>query len=56
MLDGRWEQSPQLVVSVMLYRNGGTAPGLTHICDGCVLVGLQHAKQFVDSSIAALQP
>lgn len=54
MLEGRWEQSPQMIASVQLYRNGGTAPGQTHICDDCFLVGLQHIKQFVDSSIMAL--
>jgi hypothetical protein len=54
MKEGRWEVSPQMIVSVMLYRNGGTAPGQTHICDGCILIGLQQAKKFVDESIAAL--
>lgn len=52
--DGRWEESPQLIVSVSMWRNGGTAPGQTHICDDCIVVGLQHAKQFVDRSLAAL--
>lgn len=54
MKEGRWETSPQMIVSVQLYRNGGTAPGQTHICDGCILVGLNEAKRFVDQSIAAL--
>lgn len=54
MKDGRWEADPQMIVSVLLYRNGGTAPGQTHICDGCILVGLNEAKRFVDQSIAAL--
>ena len=54
MLDGRWEASPQMIVSVSLYRNGGTAPGQTHICDDCILVGLQHAKAFVDGALLAL--
>jgi hypothetical protein len=54
LCDGRWEAEPQLIVNVSLYRNGGSVPGETHICDGCVLVGLHHAKQFVDQSIAAL--
>lgn len=54
MKDGRWDSSPQMIVSVALYRNGGTAPGQTHICDGCILVGLNEAKRFVDQSIAAL--
>jgi hypothetical protein len=26
----------------------------THICDGCIVVGLQEAKRFVDASLAAL--
>lgn len=51
---GRWEDSPQLLVGVSIYRNGGTDPGRTHICDGCIVVGLRHAKRFVDSSLAAL--
>lgn len=55
MKEGRWEQSPQMIVSVLMWRNGGTSPGLTHICDDCILVGLRHAKQFVDDSIAALE-
>jgi hypothetical protein len=54
MNPGRWEVSPQMLVNVLMWRNGGTSPGQTHICDGCVLVGLQHAKQFVDQSIEAL--
>lgn len=52
--EGRWEESPQMLVSVSMWRNGGTSPGRTHMCDDCILVGLRHAKQFVDSSIAAL--
>ena len=52
--DGRWEESPQMIASVLIYRNGGTAPGQTHICDGCILVGLEQVKKFVDESIAAL--
>lgn len=51
--EGRWEVSPQMVVNVQVYRNGGTAPGDTHICDGCIVVGLQEAKAFVDASLAA---
>jgi hypothetical protein len=54
---GRWEHSGgQLVASVSLWRNGGSDPGRTHICDECVLVGLRHVKAFVDGSIAALAP
>jgi hypothetical protein len=52
----RWEDSPQLLVSVSMWRNGGTDRGRTHICDGCIIVGLQAAKRFVDSSLAALAP
>lgn len=54
MQDGRWEQSPQMIASVLIYRNGGTAPGKTHICDGCIVVGLKHIKAFVDSSLEKL--
>jgi len=57
MQDGRWE-SPggQLLVNVGIWRNGGTDPGNTHICDGCILVGLREAKRWVDETIAALEP
>lgn len=54
--DGRWEVSPQLLVSVQMWRNGGTAAGQTHICDGCIVVGLRAAKTFVDNSLASLAP
>lgn len=52
---GRWEESPQLLVSVNMWRNGGSMHGQTHICDGCIVVGLLAAKQFVDRSLAALR-
>ena len=52
--EGRWEESPQMIVSVLLYRNGGTATGQTHICDDCIVVGLKAAKRFVDESLSAL--
>ena len=45
---GRWETSPQMLVSVCLWRNGGTAPGATHICDACLIVGLEEARKFVE--------
>lgn len=45
---GRWEISPQMLVNVCLWRNGGTAPGATHICDECLIVGLEAAQRFVD--------
>lgn len=54
MLDGRWEERPQMLVNVSMWRNGGTAPGQTHICDDCIVVGLKEARRFVDSSLAAL--
>lgn len=54
--EGRWEISPQLLVNVSMWRNGGTDGGNTHICDGCIVVGLKAAKQFVDESLAALTP
>ncbi|WP_164857155.1 hypothetical protein [Sphingomonas crocodyli] len=44
-----------MIASVMLYRNGGTAPGETHICDDCFIVGLRHVKDFVVQSLAALE-
>lgn len=54
--EGRWEESPQMLVSVSMWRNGGTATGQTHICDGCIVVGLKAAKQFVDDALQALAP
>lgn len=55
MLPGRWEERPQLLVNVAVWRNGGTDPGRTHICDGCLLVGLREAKRWVDEMVAALE-
>lgn len=52
--EGRWEVSPQLCVTVSMYRNGGTDYGNTHICDGCIVVGLKRAKEFVDQALTAL--
>jgi hypothetical protein len=54
LYEGRWEESPQLIVNVSMWRNGGTSPGQTHICDECIVVGLSQAKAFVDRSLAAL--
>ena len=51
--EGRWEDKPQLILNVSMWRNGGTDPGKTHICDGCIVVGLRVAKKFVDESLAA---
>ena len=53
--DGRWEASPQLLVSVSMWRNGGTAPGKTHMCDACIVIGLKAAKRFVDDALAKLE-
>ena len=52
--EGRWENSPQLLVNVIMWRNGGTDRGNTHICDGCIVVGLTAAKRFVDDALASL--
>lgn len=54
LMPGRWEVSPQLLVSVSMWRNGGTAPGQTHICDDCIVIGLQAAKRFVDGALSAI--
>ena len=54
MLPGRWEKSPQLLVRVSMWRNGGVAPGDTHMCDDCIVIGLRRAKAFVDSALKAL--
>lgn len=56
MLPGRWEASPQLLVSVSMWRNGGVTPGETHMCDDCIAVGLRRAKVFIDAALAALDP
>jgi len=53
--EGRWEASGgELIVNVSIWRNGGTDRGNTHICDGCIVAGLQEAKRFVDRSLDAL--
>lgn len=51
---GRWEVSPQLLVYVGMCRNGGVDVGNTHMCDGCIVVGLQRAKAWVDNTLAAM--
>ena len=55
LMTGRWEEAPQLLVSVTMWRNGGTSPGETHICDGCIVVGLRAAKTFVDTALSQLE-
>ena len=54
MLPGRWEDAPQMLATVCLWRNGGTAPGETHMCDACIVVGLTRVKSFVDNALTAL--
>ena len=49
------EQSPSLIASVSIWRNGGGLSG-EHICDECIVIGLRQAKHFVDTSLAALDP
>lgn len=53
---GRWEQSPQMLVNVGMWRNGGTAYGNTHICDECIVIGLRAAKKWVDQTLADMEP
>lgn len=52
--EGAWETKPSLLVNVGMWRNGGTAPGETHICDDCIRLGLEAAKRFVDGALSAL--
>lgn len=52
--EDRWEESPQMLVSVSMWRNGGTAPGETHICDDCIVIGLQAAKRWVDDTLRGM--
>lgn len=50
---GRAEVSPQLLVSVNMWRNGGASDD-THMCDACIVVGLKAAKKFVDDALIGL--
>lgn len=54
MQPGRGEERTQMLVSVSMWRNGGSAPGQTHICDACIVVGLRAAKAFVDDALEKL--
>ncbi len=45
------EQSPQLIASLQVYRNGGGLEGREHICDDCLLIGLRHIRQQIDALI-----
>ncbi len=53
LMPGRWEDRPQLISSVLIWRNGGS-DAHTHMCDACIIVGLQAAKRFVDGALIAL--
>ena len=44
------EQSPQLMATFSLYRNGGTNED-THLCDGCIVVGLKHLRERIDADL-----
>lgn len=44
--DGRvFEMSPQLIVHIGVYRNGGGASTDEHICNDCLMVGIRHALE-----------
>lgn len=47
------EQSPSMIVSVNIWRNGGGLSG-EHVCDDCIVIGLKEAKRFVDLSLSSL--
>ena len=51
---GQIEISPQLLLNVSMWRNGGGLAG-EHICDDCIVVGLKAAKRFVDNALQALR-
>lgn len=53
MQNGCWECSPELIVNVSMWRNGGTDQH-THMCDDCIVVGLTEAKRFVDAALCSL--
>ena len=52
---GRWEHSPQLLVNVGMWRNGGVAYGDTHMCDGCIAIGLRAAKRWIDEMLVKIE-
>lgn len=37
-----YEEAPQLIVHVGVYRNGGGASNEEHICSDCLQIGIQH--------------
>ncbi len=51
LLAGRSEESPDLVVSAHVYRNGGADDP---VCDGCLLVGLLRLRVVVNQLVEVL--
>lgn len=52
--DGRlFEMSPQIIVHVSVYRNGGGAATDEHICNDCLLVGIRHALKAFSALVPA---
>lgn len=49
----RWEARPQLLINVVMWRNGGV-DSHTHMCDDCIVIGLKAAKKFVDGALEGL--
>ncbi|WP_225547272.1 hypothetical protein [Chromobacterium violaceum] len=50
--DGRLvEASPQLLVHVGVFRNGGGAATDEHICNACLLLGIRHALSRLNALI-----
>lgn len=51
---GRAEQSPQMMIDTAIYasirRNGGESED-THLCQGCIRLGLQRIKEFCEESL-----
>lgn len=44
---GRAEESPQLLASLGVWRNGGTSER-THLCDRCLQLGLRMLRERID--------
>lgn len=53
-VSGAWEQSPQLIASAAVYRNGGTSDDC-HLCDECLLIGLRALKETIDAALGVAQ-
>jgi len=43
-----YERQPELVVTVNVWRNGGSS-GTDYICDDCLMLGLRRASEIVES-------